>query len=70
MLAMTGAASLVVIWFTFLVVALVGVAAAIVWAVRSGQFTNQDRARYLPLQSGIPKSHAGASNGEKTDVPT
>jgi cbb3-type cytochrome oxidase maturation protein len=29
---------------------------AFVWAVRSGQFSNQGRARFLPLAEGYPTS--------------
>jgi cbb3-type cytochrome oxidase maturation protein len=46
---------LLVTWIVFSAVAFVGVAAAFVWAVRSGQFGQQDRARGLPLESGIPE---------------
>ena len=31
------------------------VGAFFVWAIRSRQFSDQDRARYLPLNSGIPR---------------
>ncbi len=27
---------------------------AFVWAIRTGQFSDQGRARYLPLRDGIP----------------
>ncbi len=45
---------LLVIWITFTVVALLGLCAVLVWAVRSRQFSKQDEARYLPLKGGIP----------------
>lgn len=47
--------SLFIIWITFTVVALIGLCAVLVWAVRSRQFSKQDEARYLPLKSGIPE---------------
>jgi cbb3-type cytochrome oxidase maturation protein len=50
-----GATAFLVLWITFAVVALGGVIAAFVWAVRNRQFSDQDRARYLPLVSGIPE---------------
>jgi len=53
-LASTPQAALLTVWVTFTVVALLGIVAALVWAVRSGQFSGQDRARHLPLESGIP----------------
>ena len=37
------------IWFGFLVLMLVCVGAVFIWAIRTGQFSRQDRARYLPL---------------------
>jgi nitrogen fixation-related uncharacterized protein len=51
---LTGEANLLIVWVTFTVMALIGLTAALVWAVRSKQFSNQDAARYLPLKSGIP----------------
>ncbi len=36
-------------WITFTVLVLVAVAVALVWTWRAGQFSNQDRARYLAL---------------------
>ncbi len=45
---------LLTLWVAFTAVALAGIAAVIFWAVRSGQFADQDRARYLALDSGIP----------------
>ena len=41
-------------WLGFLLLMVCCVAAFFLWAVRGGQFSRQDRARYLPLQSGIP----------------
>jgi nitrogen fixation-related uncharacterized protein len=39
---------------TITVLAVSGMVAALVWAVRSHQFQQQDHARYLALESGIP----------------
>lgn len=44
----------VFMWLGFLMLMSVGTALFFLWAVRSQQFSQQDRARYLPLQSGIP----------------
>lgn len=55
MMAMSNQSALLIMWITFTVVALLGVIAVFVWAVRSRQFANQDRARYLALRSGIPE---------------
>jgi nitrogen fixation-related uncharacterized protein len=53
-----GPFSLLTVWITFTVVALIGMTAVLVWAVRAGQFGDQDRARRLPLDSGIPRDAA------------
>ncbi|BCS54206.1 hypothetical protein [Geobacter sp. SVR] len=42
------------IWIGFLALMIVSIAGILVWAVRSRQFTDQERARYLALESGIP----------------
>ncbi len=49
MIAMGEEMSLLVMWTTFSVLALAGVIAVFVWAIRSRQFSDQDRARYLAL---------------------
>jgi len=36
-------------WVGFLSLMLIGILVVFVWAIRTGQFRNQDRARYLPL---------------------
>jgi cbb3-type cytochrome oxidase maturation protein len=46
--------ALIIVWVTFAVLMLAAIVAVLVWAVRSRQFADQDRARYLPLESGIP----------------
>lgn len=55
MIALSPASALLAMWITFAVVALAGSISVLVWAVRKGQFSNQDHARYLALKSGIPK---------------
>ena len=40
---------LLYLWLTFTALALLGIAGVLVWAVRSGQFSDQRRARWLPL---------------------
>jgi len=44
-----------VLWIGFLLLMTGCVGAFFFWAVRSGQMSQQDRARYLALQSGIPE---------------
>ena len=43
------------IWFGFLLLMSATAIAFFLWGIRSGQFADQDRARYLPLESGIPE---------------
>jgi cbb3-type cytochrome oxidase maturation protein len=62
--AMTEEKQLLIMWIVYSVVALAGVAAFFVWAVRSGQFSQQDRARGLALKSGIPEE-TGRESGEE-----
>jgi len=57
--------ALLVVWTVFSVLALAGIVAVLVWAVRARQFSNQDRARYLPLTSGIPKQPSGGGHEAK-----
>jgi cbb3-type cytochrome oxidase maturation protein len=42
------------IWIGFLLLMTGGIATFFLWGIRAGQFSDQDRARYLPLESGIP----------------
>ena len=53
-------------WLGFLLLMVSGVAVFFLWAVRKGQFARQDRARYLPLQSGIPPVGAPDRNTDKS----
>jgi len=48
-------------WLGFLLLMICSVAIFFLWAIRKGQFSQQDRARYLALQSGIPAA-AGADS--------
>lgn len=62
------------IWIGFLLLMSCGIGVFFLWGIRSGQFQDQDRARYLPLQSGIPpaeepvaprkQDHAGSGKAE------
>lgn len=44
----------ILIWVGFLLLMSCGIGVFFLWGIRTGQFADQDRARYLPLQSGIP----------------
>jgi nitrogen fixation-related uncharacterized protein len=54
MIGLAPNAALLAVWIVFSALVLAGVVAVLVWAVRSGQFSQQDMARRLPLESGIP----------------
>lgn len=58
---------LLAVWIGFAVVALVGIIIVFVWAVRARQFSDQDRARHLPLRSNIPAPGPQAAEDEGTD---
>jgi nitrogen fixation-related uncharacterized protein len=53
-------------WLGFLLLMICSVASFFLWAIRKGQFSRQDRARYLALQSGIP---AAVDSPEKVRLP-
>jgi cbb3-type cytochrome oxidase maturation protein len=51
-------------WAIFTACTLAAALTALIWAVRSGQFSDQDRARYLPLLSGIPEERRAETDSE------
>jgi cbb3-type cytochrome oxidase maturation protein len=54
-----GAEMIVYLWVGFLLLMLAGIAGVFWWAVRNRQFSDQERARFLPLESGIPQGKEG-----------
>jgi cbb3-type cytochrome oxidase maturation protein len=56
-------ATFLFMWLGFLLLMIGCVAVFFLWAVRGGQFSHQDRSRYLPLQSGIPDAEARQTDG-------
>ena len=48
-------ATFLCMWIGFLLLMIGSIAGIFVWAIRTRQFSDQDRARYLALQSGIPE---------------
>ena len=60
--------ALLIMWLTFTMMATLGIIAIMIWAVRSRQFSQQDRARYLPLKSGIPPEPDSARDVTNTYV--
>ena len=55
---------LLVAWITVTVLSLLAVIAVFVWAVRTHQFSHQDRARYLALDEGIPPEDESEKTGD------
>lgn len=56
------------IWMVLVIISLGASFAAFLWGVSSGQFTNQDRARYLPLADGlspVPSEDSSRRRAEK-----
>ncbi len=66
MIAITADGILLIVWIGFTFLALIGVIAVFVWAVRARQFSGQDRARHLPLRSQIPGDE-DAADGKGAD---
>ena len=53
-------------WIGFLLLMSCGIGAFFLWGIRSGQFANQERARYLALQAEISLPRRGRDGeGEK-----
>jgi hypothetical protein len=52
MMALSQETALLVVWIAYTAMAVASLVTVLAWAVRSGQFANQDKARYLPLESG------------------
>lgn len=46
---MTPQTALLVVWAAFAAASVLAGSAVLLWAVRTRQFSNQDRLRYLPL---------------------
>ncbi len=52
-------------WIGFLLLMSCGIGAFFLWGIRSGQFSGQERARYLALQAEIPAPLSrGGRDGE------
>lgn len=54
-------------WLGFTLLMLSVVAGFVCWALRSGQFRRQERARSLPLHSAIPRTN-GYGQERKDDA--
>jgi cbb3-type cytochrome oxidase maturation protein len=54
-IAMTAQESLLVLWVIAAAIGVAGGSAVLVWAVRRRQFSDQDRARYLPFLGETPQ---------------
>ena len=53
-IAMTTQTSLLLLWAIVAALGIAGASAVLVWAVRGRQFSDQDRARYLPFLGHPP----------------
>jgi len=53
---------LLIFWLTFAVLSVAGLIPIVRWAIRSGQFSDNDAAKYLPLKSGIPDDNKESKN--------
>jgi cbb3-type cytochrome oxidase maturation protein len=60
---MTPEIALILIWATFLILSCLAAIAVFLWAIRSGQFGDQERARSLPLHARIPGTVARRGKG-------
>ena len=56
---------LLLVWLTMTALGVTGLALALLWAIRSGQFQQQDRARYLPLESHVPDDQEWAARPQR-----
>ena len=67
---MSISATFAIIWVAFTVATVLAALPILVWAVRSGQFSDKDHARWLPLLSDGPKTDPpqGAVRGGGGDV--
>jgi nitrogen fixation-related uncharacterized protein len=66
---MIPSSALLVLWVGFAVLAIAGIIAALVWAVRTRQFSSPDEAARLPLESGIPDEGAEEAPGPDAERP-
>lgn len=63
MIALSDQGTLLAVWICFTVLALIGIIVVFGWAVRARQFSDQDRARHLPLRSNIPPAEGEGKVG-------
>ena len=54
-------------WIGFLLLMTGGIGAFFFWGVRSGQFANQERARFLALDAEIPDTLPKSETGQPSD---
>lgn len=55
MRGITEGMAFLVMWFGFTVLMIVVLGIVLLWGIRARQFTDQDRARYLPLDGPLPE---------------
>lgn len=69
MTGMNMADTIVFIWIGFALLSAAGIALIILWGVRTRQFSDQERARRLPLESRIPKKKDRKDEGDGPCTP-
>jgi nitrogen fixation-related uncharacterized protein len=53
---------LLILWFTFTGLMVIALIPIIMWAIKSGQFSDNAAAGHLPLKSGTPKDDERSKN--------
>jgi nitrogen fixation-related uncharacterized protein len=53
---------LLLVWCSYTAVIVIALIPLIVWAIRSGQFSDNTAASRLPLRSGIPEAKEESKN--------
>jgi nitrogen fixation-related uncharacterized protein len=69
-MGLTNSQAVLLLWGALSLLLLAGIAAAAVWAIRSGQFRHQQRARHLALWSGSPSASGQAAEGRDGRTPS
>jgi len=55
--------ALILIWTGFMIVGVSAASAILLWAIRTGQFGDQERARSLPLMAEVPAEDGREEKG-------
>ncbi|MDX9788293.1 MAG: cbb3-type cytochrome oxidase assembly protein CcoS [Desulfobacterales bacterium] len=55
-------------FITYIVVGFALSLIVFIWALKNGQFQDQQRARFLPLEEGMPSAPARASRWKRLEI--